>query len=146
MANVPHRLTIDIPAPPAKVWEVIADAPRRPRWLDELKKVDAPSRPLAQSDRFTAISEVFGHRVDGASYVLDSEAAVELAEEIHLGVKLMSRWRIEPVGTGAVVDHTITLHLPQGPFSGLIGWVLSRYIRSLQKRSLDGLKRIVTEG
>lgn len=146
MANVPHRRSIEIAADPAAVWDVIADAPGRPRWLDELKEVDAPSRPLAEADRFTAVSEVFNHRVDGASYVLKSEAAVELAEEIHLGVRLVSRWRIEPAGTGAVVDHTITLHLPQGPFSGLIGWVLSRYIRRLQKRSLDGLKRIVTEG
>lgn len=135
-----------VKATPASTWSVIADAPGRPRWLPELDEVRAPHRTLQEGDRFTAHSTVFGQRWDGASLVTEAGEGASLAEEIHLGIRLTSRWTLTAADDSTEVEHSLEVALPRGPLAVPLGWLLNLYLGRLQRRSLKALARVASQG
>jgi hypothetical protein len=132
-------------ATPDQAWSVIADAPGRPRWLPELDEVKAPHRTLQQGDRFTAHSTVFRQRWDGASLVTEADEGTSLAEEIHLGIRLTSRWTVTPAAGGSEVEHSLEVALPEGWLGVPLGWLLNLYLSRLQRRSLRALAQVASQ-
>ena len=131
----------DVAAPPAAVWDLLADPTHRPSWMTELKQVDANPGPLVVGDRFCGESSILLHDFVGASEVKAAEPGRLLAEEVVIGARFVSRWEIVDAGGGSSVHHTIDVDFPAGPFSWLERWVLRRRLLRMQRDSLQNLAR-----
>ena len=132
---------VDVPAPAAAVWALVADPTARPPWMTELVAVDAAPGELEVGDRFTGESSLLLHRFLGESVVTDVEPHEVLAEEVVIGARFTSRWEVTPTATGSTVQHTIDVEFPSGPFSALERWVLRRRLLRMQRESLANLAR-----
>jgi hypothetical protein len=131
-------------ADPGAVYAVLADLSSRPAWLAELRRVDAPPGPAAVGTRFTGESSLLFHDFAGVSEVVTAEPGRELAEEVLLGARMVSRWTLENDGaTRTRVTHVIEIDFPTGPLGRLERWVLRRRLAQLQRRSLAGLGDVV---
>ena len=129
-----------VAASAADLYALVADLPRRPTWLHELRRVDAPSSPAVVGEHFEGESGLLLHRFPGTSEVVRAEPAVALAERVHLGARLVSEWTFSPLADGRTrVRHCIDVTLPGGPLHRLERWVLRRRVRALQRRGLAGL-------
>lgn len=128
-----------VAAPPDEVYAVIADIARRPQWLSELRKVDAPDGPVEVGTRFTAQPSMMLHHMVGVSEVVRAEPGHALAEEIHVGTRFLSEWELVPSANGTVVRHRMTFEFPGGPLSRLERWVMRRRVAAMQKKSLEAL-------
>ena len=123
-------------APPAAVYDAVADLRHRPAWLTEMSDVDAPSGPARAGTRFTATSSILMHRFHGTSCVEVADGTTHLTEEVHIGARFRSTWTVEPAGDGATLRHTIELDLPTGPLGWLLRGVLGWRLRRMSNRSL----------
>lgn len=132
-----------VAASPDAVYALVADLPRRPSWLHELRRVDSSSSPVVAGERFEGESTLLLHRFPGSSVVVRAEPGVALAERVHLGARLVSEWTFSPLEDGRTrVRHCIDVVLPGGPLRPLERWVLRRRVAALQRRGLAGLAAI----
>ena len=132
-------------ADPGAVYAVLADLSSRPTWLAELRRVDAPPGPAEVGTRFTGESSLLFHDFAGASEVVTAEPGRELAEEVLLGARMVSRWTLEHDGPSTTrVTHVIEIDFPTGPLGRLERWVLRRRLAQLQRRSLAALAETAT--
>ena len=141
-SNHAVAVTMDVDAPPAAVYELIADARRRATWLPELETTpDAPDRPLTKGDRFVGYAELLGHRFVGSSEVVDADPGQGLVEQVVIGARFRTAWNVTPSGDGTScrVTHEIDIEFPQGPMGRIERWVLARYLVRLQRK---GLRRL----
>lgn len=132
--------TAVVGAAPGAVYDVLADIARRPEWLHELRRVEAPHGPVEVGTRFTGTSSLFLHEFVGESEVMRVEPGRALAERIVLGVRLASEWELTATEGGTLVRHCLVVELPGGPLSRLERWVLRRRLAAMQKSSLTALR------
>lgn len=121
------------------VYDVLADVARRPQWLHELRRVEAPDEPLRVGTRFTGCSALLLHELFGESEVVRVERGRALAERIVVGARFTSEWELSAVDGGTVVRHCLVVELPGGPLRRLERWVLRRRLTALQRSSLAAL-------
>ena len=89
--------TIEIKAPPEKVWEMLA-FDRLPEWMDSMKSVAYTSEVRTSEDKY---------RVGASAHVIAEEKFdLEIMENIE-NEKISSRWR----GTGQVRNTIVTYTL-----------------------------------
>lgn len=130
----------EVAAEPDAVWALVADASRRPGWMTELRRVDAPPGPVEEGDRFVGESSILFHDFVGASEVTAANAGKLLVEEVVIGARFVSRWEVTPAGPGrTTVRHSIDVEFPAGPFSAIERWVLRRRLLRMQRASLQNL-------
>lgn len=134
---------VTVAADPGRVYEVVADIARRPEWLQELRRVDAPEGPIEVGTRFTGVSSLLFHQFVGESEVVRVEPDRVLAERIVVGTRLTSEWELTPTANGTTVRHCLVIELPGGPLSALERWVLRRRMASMQKASLAALAKLL---
>jgi carbon monoxide dehydrogenase subunit G len=142
------RHAVHVDAPPATVYELIANPRRRARWLPELQTTgNMPQRLLEVGDRFVGHTSMLAHRFVGASEVTEAQPNDHLEEDVVIGARFRTRWDIAPDDdgdgdgehTGCRVTHDIDVEFPQGPLGRIERWVLSRYLDRLQRRGLQRL-------
>jgi uncharacterized membrane protein len=127
-------ITVDVPASPERVWQVMSDVERWPQWTASISSVRLRAPALAVGARawikqpsfppalWTVTSLAPGH---GFAWVNSAP-----------GVRVLASHRIEPTHTGS----RVTLSLE---YSGMLGGLLARLTRSITERYLrleaDGL-------
>jgi uncharacterized protein YndB with AHSA1/START domain len=121
-------ITVDIAAPPERVWSVMADVERWPDWTPTVTRIERLDQgPLAVGSRArirqpklpVAIWEVTELREGlGFSWVTRSP-----------GVRVVARHGVEPVGQGTRATLSVG-------FSGLLGGLVARFTRGLNLRYL----------
>ncbi len=136
---MPHyQTTIDIAAPPERIWRLLADVDHWHEWtasITRIERLDAPS--FAVGSRF----KVFQPKLRPAVWTI-----TELKPEGNFtwvsqspGMKVVAEHIIQPGGTGAC---KVTL---RSTFSGLVGLVVGRIYGTLTKEYIGleaaGLKR-----
>lgn len=128
--------TIDIAAPPERVWEVMRDVERWHEWtpsISSIRRLDGKrfglgSRVLIRQPKlppnYSTVTEF--EPSEGFTWVSRSP-----------GVRATARHVIVPSGAGSRV--TLSVH-----FGGLLGWFVARMVRGLTERYLameaEGLK------
>lgn len=140
-----HRARIAAPA--EVVYRLIADPQRRAEWLPELESADAPSRLLAEGDRFDGYTSLPGHRFVGTSVVTSARPPLELSERVTVGARFTTTWRVEPSADddGVVVTHTIDVELPTGAIGRIEARVLTWWIGRTQRAGLRRLVRLASD-
>lgn len=141
MATEPLRIerSVTVAAGPDEVYEVLADIGRRPQWLAELRRVDAPAEPVQAGTRFEGQSSLLFHDFVGTSEVLRAEAGRALAEQVYLGARFVSEWQLDATADGTRLRHTVAIDFPDGPLGRLERWVLRRRMARMQQKSLEAL-------
>lgn len=134
-----------IAAEPDAVWELIADARRRPEWMPEVRVVSTNDRALEKGDRFEGVSQLLGHGFVGVSEVTESVEGVSLAERVVIGARVSSRWTVSAAATGGSnVTQELTIDFPSGALGRVERRLLLWRLRRLQRQSLVGLAKSAT--
>lgn len=128
-----------VPARPARVYPFLADPEQRTTWMTELRRVEAKPGMVEPGDRFVGLTSILFHDFIGTSEVTEVEPEVLLTEEVVIGARFVSRWRLTEVEGGTRVHHSIDVDFPGGPFSRLERWVLGRRLLRVQRQSLANL-------
>ena len=128
--------SIDIAAPPERVWAVMSDVERWHEWTDSITSVELRDRPLAVGSR----ARVVQPRLRPAEFEV---TAVEPGRNFEWvttsnGLRAYATHRVEPVAGGSRA--TLTLDFSGWPLV-LIGW----WVRRISERYVDmeaaGLKK-----
>jgi uncharacterized protein YndB with AHSA1/START domain len=138
--RIEHEATAS--ATPAAVYEWIAEPRRRPRWLQELRVVDAPPGEVTKGEVFSGRSRAFGHEMSGLSHIVDLHENVSLTEHVVVGVGLRSTWTLAEDGGGTRVHHRLDIDAPGGFLAPLEKLVLRWWLGRMQRRSLAALGRV----
>lgn len=131
-----ESLTIDIAAPPERVWSVMSDFEKWPDWtasVQSIRRLDAG--PLRVGGRVMIRQPKFP---PAAWTLMEFEAGRHFICRSGLpGMWVIATHTIEPTATGSRV--TLTLH-----YRGLLGKLLARMTREITRRYLsleaNGLK------
>jgi GNAT superfamily N-acetyltransferase/uncharacterized protein YndB with AHSA1/START domain len=131
------RTRIDINQPPARVWAVLSDVARWPRWTASVQSVDVldpgPLKPgtrvrIMQPRLRPAIWTVTS-LVDGWAFTWDMHSP---------GVRAVATHQIEPAPGGSRVTLTVDF---AGVLALPIGWLTSSLNRRYMRIEAEGLKR-----
>ena len=138
-----------VPAPPGAVYALLAEPARRPQWMTELKRVEAPDapRPVEVGDRFEGVSSILFHDFIGVSEVTVAQPPNRLDEDVVIGARFTSTWELSETAEGRTrVHHGLEVQFPGGPFSWIERLVLRRRLERMQRQSLVNLARLCTAG
>jgi len=130
-------ISVQVDAPPQRVWEVMSDIERWPDWTPTVTSV---RRTNSGPMRIGAKARVHQPRLPAANWVVTAltEGRGFDWESRAPGMRVLARHTIEASGEGARVTLSVQ-------FSGLIGNVIGRATASLNRRYIaleaDGLKR-----
>jgi len=128
IAMTDFSITVDIAAPPDRVWAVMADVERWPEWTPTVTRIERLDRgPLAAGSRArirqpklpTAIWEVTELR-EGRSFTWVTRSP---------GVLVTAKHGVEPVGQRTRATLSVG-------FSGPLGWLVARLTSGLNNRYL----------
>jgi uncharacterized protein YndB with AHSA1/START domain len=129
--------TIDIAAPPARVWAVMTDVERWPEWTASMTRVERLDREplrvgskvrIKQPKLAAAVFEVTDWRPARSFDWVTSNAAVTA----------LARHLIDPVAGGSRVTLSVEF---SGPLGGLVAWLYGGLTRRYVRMEAEGLKR-----
>lgn len=138
--------SIEIAAPPDRVWEVVSDPSRALSFMSGVTRWEAEGDPTTGlGARYRVLFRVGAAEVGGLIEVVEWEEGRELAWTSVLGVDQRGRWRVRPAASGRT---RVELRLAYGVAGGgLAGWVAERIaaptLSAHLRRSLRALKRLI---
>ncbi|HZU59447.1 MAG TPA: SRPBCC family protein, partial [Solirubrobacteraceae bacterium] len=117
--------SIEIAAPPNRVWEVVSDPARSLSFMSGVTRWEAEGEPTrGLGARYRVLFRVGAAEVGGLIEVVEWDEGRELAWTSVLGVDQRGRWRVRPAGNGRT---RVELRLAYGVAgSGPAGWVAER--------------------
>ena len=129
-------ISVDIAAPPARVWSVMRDVERWHEWTPSITSVELLDGPLAIGHRARVrqpkllLAEFVVTALDeGRSFTWVTRHPGVVATAVHL---------VEPVAGGSRA--TLALRF-DGPLGGVIGWLVRGLNRRYLALEVNGLKR-----
>jgi uncharacterized membrane protein len=130
-------VTVQVDAPPHRVWEVMSDVERWPDWTPTVTSV---RRTNAGPLRIGAKARVEQPRLPAATWVVTALADGRWFdwESRAPGVRVLARHAVEPNGDGSRVTLAVQF---TGPIGSLIGHATAGLSRRYIALEADGLKR-----
>jgi uncharacterized protein YndB with AHSA1/START domain len=121
-------ITVDIAAPPERVWSVMADVERWPEWTPTVKRIQrleegrlaVGSRARIEQPKLPAALWEVTELHEGRSFTWVTRSP---------GVRVVAKHGVEPVGKGTRATLSVGF---SGPLGGLIAWLT----RGLNQRYL----------
>ncbi|HUR32155.1 MAG TPA: SRPBCC family protein [Vicinamibacterales bacterium] len=132
-----YSVSVQIEAPPDRVWSVMSDIERWHEWTPTITRVQ---RTNAGPFRIGARARVHQPRLPAADWMVTAiqEGRSFTWESRAPGLRVTARHQVEAVGTGSRVTLSIQ-------YSGVVGNLLGRLIAGINRRYIaleaDGLKR-----
>lgn len=129
--------TVDIAAPPERVWAVMTDIERWPEWTASVERAerldDGPlrlsSRARLKQPRFPPVVWEVTELEPGQSFSWTAKS---------VGLTSVGRHRVVPRPGGATV--TLALH-QEGPLAAIMGFLTKNLTRRYVRTEAEGLKR-----
>jgi uncharacterized protein YndB with AHSA1/START domain len=129
MVGMEERTSIDVSAPPERVWEVLVDVEKWPEWTDSVSKVRTlDSGPLTVGSRV----EVSQPRIPTGTYTVTAlvPGSAFTWEQRQPGSRVTAHHECAPLPDGGTrVDLQVVM-------SGAVGGVVGRLYRNLTRRYL----------
>ena len=134
---IDYSISVQIDAPPERVWPVMSDIERWHEWTPSIRSVrrtnagpfEVGARARVYQPKLPPANWIVTALHDGRSFVWESRAP---------GVHVIARHAIEPVGAGSRATLSIQ-------YSGVIGTIFGRLTAGINRRYIaleaDGLKR-----
>jgi len=137
--------SIEIAAPPEKVWPYLVNPEKTMQWFTSLKKFDYTSQQHGVGTTFYW-EEQSGKRVYKLNFV-----TTEWVENQVFGYKMTSgdffkgyteRWTIEPTPSGSRFSYNDQIEFPWGIFGKIIGFFAKRNSMAIGKKINANLKSL----
>lgn len=132
-----HQVTVEISAPPDRVWAVMRDVDRWHEWTRSVRRVERlDGKPFALGTRVRvrqprlppAVWEITSIHAGGGGFTWESTAP---------GVRVTARHEIERAGRGSRVRLSID---NEGPLGSVIGRLIAGITRRYMAMEAEGLK------
>jgi len=126
--------------PPDVVIRQLLDASRWPRWQPEIVATVGPQR--------VHVGDIVRGHADLLGFGVAGQAAIEevpddgLVEDVLVGVRMRVTYQVEPRGADSLVRATIITEAPTGVSGRVLGFLLRRRLRRMQRTALDRLTRL----
>ena len=131
-----ETFSMDIEAPPERVWALIDDPENLKRWMDGLEETTYP----AGIDRSRPIGTRFVQRLRGGGRVSEYQGVVTAHDRLrHLGIEIGNRaftmavdYRLAPVPGGTRLDYSATMKRGGGFMRVMVvlfGWLTRKILR-----------------
>jgi uncharacterized membrane protein len=134
--------TVLVRAPRARVWEALSDFDAYPAFMAGVTRWKPQGRRRrGLGARCDVRFQVGSTQVGGLIEVVEADEGYELAWVALTGVEHRGRWRLRDAPGGTDVTLRITYHTAGWPWGFLADAASSPLVRSLVRRSLDGLQR-----
>jgi len=140
------RMSVDIDAPPEKVWPYLVEPEKAKQWFTVLKIFDWTSDPPGGVGSTFYWKEEVGTTI----YNLHFETTEWVENEV-FGYRMTSgdffksyeeRWEIEKTPTGSRFSFNDQIEFPYGPIGKIIGFFASRGARKTGAEILPVLKQL----
>ena len=139
-------MSVDIEAPPERVWQFLVEPERAKAWFHALDEYTWTSEPSGVGSTFHWL-ETSG----GRQYSIDFRTT-EWEPPHVFGFTMVSgdffksydeRWEIEATEHGSRFTFNDRIEFPYGPLGSIIGWFAARQAQETGKEALAELKRLV---
>src|SRR3990170_8724364 len=118
----------------------LLDASRWPQWQPEIVATVGPEH--------VQVGDVVRGHADLLGFGVAGQAAIEevpddgLVEDVLVGVRMRVTYQVEPRDDGCLVRATIVTEAPTGISGRVLGFLLRRRLRRMQRTALDRLTRL----
>ena len=132
-----------VAAPPAAVWDVLADWERQASWMPDVAWIRVRGDERGAGARLDVRTKVLGVPAVTDDVVVTAwDPPRRLAVEHRGLVKGSGAWRLEPFGAGTRFVWTEVLTLPGGPLGELAIRAYGPVQRAFLRRSIRNLKAL----
>ena len=123
------ELSIDVDAPPERVWEVVSDPRNLPRWDGHIVRVEGvPRDGLVAGSTYTVVVRFLGVTARAECVVTDLDVPDHAEVQVEGVIEAKVRSWVTPIdGGGARIRHRVDYRFPGGP----IGTIAARAFRML---------------
>ena len=138
--------TVNIDAPPEKVYDVVMDAGRLEDWVTIHHHLeDAPDGPLRKGSKLTQTLKLAGKKFNVRWTVVENDPCVRVVWEGRGPVASHARvvYEFEGNGQGTTFSYRNEYDLPGGPFGRMAGRAVSRVTQKELEGSLQRLRSLV---
>jgi hypothetical protein len=125
---------------PDEVIRQLLDASRWPRWQPEIVATVGPER-VHVGDIVRGHADLLGFGVAGQATIVEVPDH-GLVEDVLVGVRMRVTYQVEPRGADSLVRATIVTETPTGISGRVLGFLLRRRLRRMQRTALDRLTRL----
>lgn len=137
--------TIDIAAPPERVYDVVMDPNRLEDWVSiHQSLMDAPGGALKQGSELTQCLKLAGRKFNVTWKVVEDDCPTRVVWEgqgpVHSHAKVV--YEFEPNGDGTRFSYMNQYDLPGGPLGKLAGRSVAGVARKEADKSLERLKKL----
>lgn len=140
------RESIEIDAPPEKVWAVVMDPCRLGDWVSAHRHArDLPDLPMGEGESFKQTLCLAGKSFDVAWTLVESRDG-KLAVWEAVGprkAKADVRYELAASSRGTRFDYSNEFEVPGGPLKFVAGGVAGAPARRQARKSLEALKRLL---
>jgi hypothetical protein len=125
---------------PDEVIRQLLDASRWPQWQPEIVATVGPEH--------VQVGDVVRGHADLLGFGVAGQAAIEevpddgLVEDVLVGVRMRVTYQVEPRDGQCLVRATIVTEAPTGISGRVLGFLLRRRLRRMQRTALDRLTRL----
>jgi carbon monoxide dehydrogenase subunit G len=140
------RRTIDIAAPPKRVYDVVMDPSRLEEWVTiHHHLLDAPNAPLKKGSKLTQCLRLAGKKFNVRWTVVENDPCVRVVWEGRGPVTSHARvvYELEGNGDGTKFSYLNEYDLPGGALGRMAGRAVSRVTQKELDGSLQRLKSLV---
>jgi carbon monoxide dehydrogenase subunit G len=138
--------TVEIAAPPERVYEVVMDPGRLEDWVTIHHHLeDAPNGPLRQGSKLTQCLKLAGTKFKVRWTVVENERCARVVWEGRGPVASHARvvYEFEENGAGTTFSYVNEYDLPGGALGRMAGRAVSRVTQKELEGSLQRLKQLV---
>lgn len=138
--------TIEIAAPPERVYEVVMDPRQLEDWVSIHESlIDAPNGELQKGAELTQCLKLAGRRFNVHWKVVEDDCPTRVVWEgqgpVHSHAKVV--YEFEPSGEGTRFSYMNQYDLPGGPLGKLAGRSVAGVTRKAADKSLERLKKLL---
>jgi len=138
-----EQLSVDIEAPPAKVWPYLVEPEKTMQWYGSLEKFEYADAERGPDSTFyweeNVRGKIYSNHFRTTEWSKDRVFAFE-ATSGNFFKTYTERWSIEPTPTGSRFSFDGHLEFPYGPFGKVMGWVGSIMAKNSNQEILQNLK------
>ena len=138
-------MSVDIDAPPERVWQFLVEPEKAQQWFHLLKKYEWTSEPGGIGSTFSWVEEASGrvYEIDFKTTEWDPPHVFGFSQVRSNAFKSYDeRWVIEPTESGCRFTFNDRIGLPYGPLNPIIGWFAARGARKTGAEIQANLKRL----
>ena len=142
------HMTVDIEAPPERVWPFLVEPEKTMSWYTMLEKFEYTSDERGPGSTFYWEEDVRGtiywNHFQTTEWVENRVFAYEMTKSSFFK-SYTERWEIEPTDAGCRFSFNDTLEFPYGLWGKVMGFFGERMAKKSSQQVLQNLKRLAEE-